>query len=205
MNLKIENQYFGPIASWCSLNRATNVDLCEYEYWRKSSFRNRCILPGANGLINLTIPVSGGREQKAIYRDILIDQKSKWQMHHWRSIFSVYGKSPWFLYYQEELEKLYQLKSKFLFDWNLECNSWAQKKLGLNLSFIRFDSGFPDSNEIITDEQDRIMPNNFQQSLIKPELRYAQVFEERIGFQTNMSILDLIFCEGKYASKFLEQ
>jgi hypothetical protein len=36
------------------------------------------------------------------------------------------------------------------------------------------------------------------------ELRYRQVFEERIGFIPNLSILDLLFCEGKNAIRYIQ-
>ncbi|MBA2748463.1 MAG: WbqC family protein, partial [Tatlockia sp.] len=33
--------------------------------------------------------------------------------------------------------------------------------------------------------------------------RYSQVFEDRLGFQPNLSILDLLFCEGPNAINLL--
>ena len=41
-------------------------------------------------------------------------------------------------------------------------------------------------------------------ALADPPLRYRQVFEERTGFIPHLSILDLIFCEGKRASSLFE-
>jgi len=37
------------------------------------------------------------------------------------------------------------------------------------------------------------------------QVRYRQVFEERTGFIPNLSILDLLFCEGKNAMDYLRR
>jgi hypothetical protein len=109
MNLLIENQYFAPVISYSALINATHVDFGEYEPYKKAGFRNRCTLPGANGLINLSVPVVGGRDQKTIFRDVKIDNREDWQKNHWRTIFSVYGKSPFFNFFSHELEALFQM------------------------------------------------------------------------------------------------
>ncbi|MBI3883573.1 MAG: WbqC family protein, partial [Sphingobacteriales bacterium] len=37
-----------------------------------------------------------------------------------------------------------------------------------------------------------------------PYIRYTQVFEERLGFHPNLSILDLLFCCGRRAGELLK-
>lgn len=201
MNLSIEYQYFGNISSWIALIRSSHVDFCEYKDWRKSSFRNRCLLPGANGIIHLSIPVAGGREQKKKYNEIKIDYSSDWQTIHWRTIFSVYGKSPWFIYYQDELQNLFQNRPDLLVDWNRSCTEWIAEKLGAQyeiadgLAFENVDLDL--LNKMRPSDYDR--PDGFELP------KYPQVFEERIGFKPNMCILDLIFCEGKFATGILQK
>jgi hypothetical protein len=47
------------------------------------------------------------------------------------------------------------------------------------------------------DWRDRVLPANYQREEIGPFPVYSQVFEERNGFQPNLSILDALFCCGK--------
>jgi hypothetical protein len=201
MYLLIENQYFGPVISYSALIKSSHVDFCEYEPYRKAGFRNRCTLPGANGLINLSVPITGGRDQKTIFREVKIDNSEDWQKNHWRTIFSVYGKSPFFNFFSHELESLYQMPFTYLFDWNIACFEWAQEKLQMNIK-IQYRENWPEVNADIFDLRNRIMPSTINQ--ISPgSLVYTQVFAPKFGFQPGMSILDLICCEGKNAREIL--
>ncbi|MGL6267705.1 MAG: WbqC family protein, partial [Chitinophagaceae bacterium] len=51
--------------------------------------------------------------------------------------------------------------------------------------------------EGILDFRDRVLPANFQNIELGPFPVYTQVFEERFGFQPNLSILDFVLCCGK--------
>jgi hypothetical protein len=201
MNLLIENQYFAPIISYSALIKATHVDFCEYDPYRKAGFRNRCTLPGANGLINLSVPVTGGRDQKTVFREVKIDNSEDWQKNHWRTIFSVYGKSPFFNYFSHELESLYQTPFTFLFDWNTACFEWVKKKIQLKTEILSRDK-WPDANEREIDLRNRIIPSTIVQFSADPII-YTQVFAQKNGFLPNLSILDLICCEGKNARELL--
>ncbi len=93
------------------------------------SFRNRCQIAGAEGVLDLSIPVVNGRDQKALIRDVRIADSLPWQANHWKTIVSCYNRSPWFSFYQDELEALYRKPFDFLLDWNLECLDWALRVL----------------------------------------------------------------------------
>lgn len=89
------------------------------------------VIATANGLLTLSIPVEGGRNQRALYRDIRVDNSADWQTRHWRSIFSAYGKSPWFFQYADSLEDVYRHRDPFLVDWNFRCLEWVCSALRL--------------------------------------------------------------------------
>jgi hypothetical protein len=57
------------------------------------------------------------------------------------------------------------------------------------------------SNVSIEDARDKWLPKNFQQAGMG--FQYTQVFEEKIGFQNNLSILDLLFNTGPEAKNLL--
>ena len=168
------------------------------------TFRNRCTLSGPNGLIHLSIPLVGGRGQRTIIRDVKILTSENWQARHWKTITSVFNKSPWFEHYRDDLEKLYNRPFCFLVDWNLACFTWMADKMSINtpysLSEKRVDSSSFDEAEKAEDWRNRLRPSTIGE-METPIKRYPQVFEDRNGFVPNLSILDYLFCAGNRLNK----
>src|SRR5471030_1767343 len=104
----IENQYFMNIDCIYQLFKFSNVEIEQYECYQKMSFRNRCMMAGANGLIQLSVPLENGRGQKCPVRDVRINYAENWQKQHWRTLFSCYGNAPFFEFYRDWLEAFYQ-------------------------------------------------------------------------------------------------
>lgn len=203
MNVIIENQYLAPIIVYKNSIKSKYIILEQYERWQKMSFRNRCTIAAANGLIDLSIPIVGGRNNREIIKDVKIDNMLNWQKIHWRGITSAYNRSPWFEYYAEELLRFYNTRYTYLWDWNTALMYWVFEKLNVDVKLtftVSFEMNYSDVD--IVDYRNRIMPKNI--------LKYAgdcpvynQVFENRLGFRPNLSIIDLLFCEGKNASVLL--
>jgi hypothetical protein len=166
------------------------------------TFRNRCRIVGAEGVIDLSIPLVGGRRQKCLIRDVRVATGDHWQTRHWRTIASCYNRSPWFEYYRDELEALFQKKVEFLLDWDLNCFEWSLKALGITRQVGLTDSYRPEYGpEEGMDCRGKIMPRDSRDRWELP--RYPQVFEDRTGFTPNLSILDLLFCQGKEAIMYV--
>jgi WbqC-like protein family len=198
--LSIDLQYF-PCVNWFKDSIAAGRYLFHpEEHFRRSSFRNRMLVPGSNGVIALSIPVTGGRGTILPYNQVLIDYKSSWQRDHFRTIESVYGNSPFFFQYRDELQALYGKKIDGLFNWNLTCLEWISGKIGIVLPIENTQS-------ILTNNfgrlpmQDKYKPANFDEPVNGPFVKYPQVFEDRLGFKSNMSIIDLLFNTGPAITK----
>ncbi len=202
MTLISEIQYFIPIDTAKALIELKNVRVEQYEYFQKMSFRNRCIISTANGLTSLTVPIEGGREQKALIRDVKINNSEPWQRTHLRSLKSAYSKAPFFHYYIGDVEILLNSNEKFLFDLNLKILSFLIKVLDINVS-VQFTLEYQLEYLDALDMRNKILPKNFQKDRENWKPRYPQVFEDRVGFQPNLSILDLLFCEGPNAINLL--
>jgi hypothetical protein len=202
MNLITEIQYFPSVILYKYLYKYSNIVFEEYENYQKMSFRNRCIIAGANGPIVLSIPLEAGRNQKTLTKDVKISNTMKWQSQHWRSIESSYNKSPWFEFYKDELMALYNKSVEFLMDWNISCFEWSIKRLGEVFVFSGSKSFIKqyDPGEFL-DLRNAILPKNYTAF---EQVKYAQVFEDRTGFMPNLSILDLLFCEGKNSGNLLK-
>ena len=208
MTFLIENQLFPCIDFFKKLVEIKHVKIELYEHFQKTSFRNRFVIAGANGLANLTIPVAGGREQKTLMTQIEIESTGGWATKHWRSITSAYSKAPFFDFYSEEVRWMVFNPEKNLFNFNLFIITRLCKLLNINV-FIDFSDRYKASPEQLTegelDFRNKFLPKNFQNDRDNWQPKYSQVFEDRLGFQPNLSILDLLFCEGPNSVHLLEK
>ncbi len=200
-NIIIENQYFGCVNYYLSLYKFSNILIEQYESWQKMSFRNRCVILGANGLIDLTVPLENGREQKKTIKEVKIDNSALWQKQHWRSISSCYGKAAFFEFYKDWLETFYEKKFIYLFDMNLEILFWLKSCLKIKGEILMTDCFIKNYPVDIVDIRNKWLPKNFQSA--KDFISYNQVFENKLEFQPNLSILDILFCEGSNAKNIL--
>lgn len=208
MNYIIENQLFPCIDFIKILVKAKHIRIDAYEHFQKMSFRNRFIIAGANGLVNLTIPVAGGREQRTLITDIEINANTNWAIKHWRSISSAYSKAPFFDFYADEIKTMLFNEDKNLFNFNCFIINKISKLLTINCH-IDFTDEYIMPNLALAkgeiDYRNTLLPRNFQVNRENWRPKYSQVFEERLGFQPNLSILDLLFCEGPNSINLLEK
>jgi hypothetical protein len=188
----LECENFPCIAWYKMFLRNENIQIEQHEYFVRKSFRNRAVIAGPNGLITLSIPLKGGRNQKNVMKDIEISYDENWQTVHWKTIESCYRRSPYFEYYAEDIKMLFEKKHHFLVDYNIQCiqlvNQLLQvkKELVLTEKYQKTPSDtYIDARNIFDENKDIHLPS------------YIQVFQDRIGFKSNLSILDMLFCDGK--------
>ena len=203
MNLITDSQYFPSVILFKNLYQSSNIIFEQYEYYLKMSFRNRLLMASANGPLLLSVPLEQGRNQKTLMKEVRISNRQAWQSLHWKSLESAYNRSPWFEFYRDELAQLYLKPYRFLMDWNEVCFEWAIAKLHKKPSISRSESYQKEYDPVaFSDLRNTVMPKNYLQF---EAIKYRQVFEDRIGFLPNLSILDLLFCEGKMAAGRLEE
>ena len=205
MNLLIDIQYFPSINLYKNLYKFSDIVFEQYETYQKMGFRNRCQVAGAEGVVDLSVPLVKGRGQKTLSKDVRISDRQPWAAQHWKTIVSCYSRSPWFDHYRDELEALYRRRFDFLIDWDLACFDWSLKMLGIRIGVRRTD-GWIEAylpGEAV-DWRGKMRPRDREGSG-DGVVRYRQVFEERTGFISNLSVLDLLFCEGKNAVVMLEK
>jgi len=197
INQIIELQYFGSIDSYLSLYKASFAVFWTDLDYEKSLHPNRMWLSGPNGLLRLTIPLVGGRNRKQPLNAVRISYSEPWQRVHWRSLHDSYRKSPWFESYAHELEALYQKQPQFLLDWNRLTMEWALKKLKVKCDILSESKQDLPGATRLGPVTEPLQAADFRGPV------YPQVFEDRHGFVPNLSILDLLFCEGPAAKSYL--
>jgi len=186
---------FPPVSWWMAVVPYDKVYIDSGEPFRKMTFRNRYRIATANGLLQLSVPVAGGREQRKPINELQIDYKTDWQKQHWRSVFSAYGRAPFFEHYGPELEKMFQQQYEYLADFNLAALHWAAKSLRMSSVFMTTAN-----KDLLATVQDLRAPTPIA-SINMPV--YPQVFEDRNGFLPDLSILDLLMNEGPAAKTLL--
>ncbi|MFT5800525.1 MAG: hypothetical protein ACI956_000329, partial [Nonlabens sp.] len=134
------------------------------------------------------------------------EEDSSWRNQHWRTIQSAYGNSPFFEYYGDELKAFYQKKYEYLWDFNYDLLLWITKKLQLDVSITLTAEYQAAPSGDTADWRNAIHPKQHKQRADEhfKAAYYPQAFEDRHGFLSNLSILDLLFCSGPGAGLILE-
>ena len=180
---------------------AEDVLIEVHETFPKQTFRNRCEIYGANGILPLSIPVHKPQGSHTKTIDIQISYGIPWQHIHWISIQSAYNSSPYFLYYRDYFEPFYFKKFKFLVDFNSELLETILRLTGKKAIFPFTEDYLKEPEEMLD------LRNAFNKREVKRhgiKLSYYQVFSDKTGFVPNLSIIDLLFNEGKQSLNYLQ-
>lgn len=163
------------------------------ENYVKRSERNRAYILSANKVMPLTVNVVGGNRPRLPMRDVKIDYSKRWQHQHWVSIVSAYKSSPYFDHYAPYLEPFYRREWRYLVDYNRELLELLLRLLGSPMA-LPLSEQYVESREGDLD----LRPKHREGSTFVAE-PYFQNFSERMPFQPNLSVLDLLLCEGPSA------
>jgi len=191
--------YLGNIEYYSLLKNSEEVFFDLHGHYLKQNFRNRTEIYGANGKLNLIIPVEKHKNHTAL-KNIKISYDHFWQKQHWRSIASAYRSSPYFEFYEEELETVFMKHYTYLVEFNLALQNKILDLLSMS-PIVSFSKEHHKEIEGFTDYRGYFTPKN--KSLEVPKELYNQVFEEKYGFLPNLFILDLLFNEGPNTVSFL--
>ncbi len=196
--------YFGSIAQYVAIAQSSSIIFENEDNYQKQTYRNRTYIYGANGKLLLSIPIKHSKKDtKQLYRDVKIENQFTWQQLHWKSLETAYRTSPFFEYYEDEFIHLFQKKYTFLIDFNYECMQALFDCLQIDIPYTKTTTYIkaPEEGQEIVDLRSLIEAKKEKTYNIKP---YIQVFEDKHGFISNISILDLLFNEGTNALTYLE-
>ncbi len=233
MALLLTTAYFPPIeyfialaasASQCDFRSGQRevvyIEACEN--YQKQSYRNRCYFYAADGRQFLNVPVehSGkavtegyGLDSVAhsspLITQIRIDYSKPWVVQHERAIVSAYRTSAFFEYYQDELFAILDSHPETLWELNWRITEFFIEKVGLPVDLRateqyargaqQAENGLPTPSD--ADFRELIHPKRPCPVAIKKP--YFQVFSQKHGFISGLSIMDLLFNEGPNSISFL--
>jgi len=203
-NILLSTAYFAPIHYYSEFLTSEKVYIEQYENFIKQTYRNRCVILGGNGPIQLIVPVVKGRGPKTLIKNLQISYDTDWQRNHWRTIFSAYSSSPFFEYYKDDIHPFFEPKHKFLLDFNLKIHETICELLEiengavLTTDFEKVPEGAVNLRERISPKIKTQSDNDFQ------SVKYTQVFSDKLGFFPNLSIMDLLFNKGPNSYSILK-
>jgi hypothetical protein len=194
--IAVDMFYLPPIEFFVALLGFDRILIEKQDNYQKQSYRNRTAIRLANKVESLSIPVIGGNK-KAKYAAVKMDGSQRWRDIHLRGIQSAYGKAPFFEYIYPDLELIFLSGQKGLYDFNYDL-------LTLCLKFLKVSVKMEETHEYqqystITDLRGVIkVKESYQHRNIYEPYAYTQLFG--LNFVPNLSIVDLLFCEGPNSS-----
>lgn len=201
-SILLTTAYLAPIQYYSKLANYHQIRIETHENFIKQSFRNRCNIYGANGELSLSIPIKKDKPKTKI-KDIRIDYDTNWRKLHWKSIESAYRSSPFFEFYEDDLKPFYEKKYKYLLEFNNEIQEIILEHLELEPNIVFTDHYITQTENNTDDFREKIHPKKDIEDVQFKITKYTQVFQDKHGFISNLSIVDLLFNEGPNAINIL--
>lgn len=106
----LNTAYFPPIQYLSKIKDYEEVIIEQYEHYGKQSYRNRCDIMTANGVMTLSVPVIKATSKKILTKETCIDYSTSWQKLHFKGIESAYKNSPYYDYYMDHFTSFFYKK-----------------------------------------------------------------------------------------------
>lgn len=198
-NILIHPTYFPSISHYVAILQADSVTLEMEDNFQKQTNRNRMYIYSPNGIQMLNIPIKHSKDKHQKYKDVRIENDFGWQKNHFKSLEAAYRTSPFFEYFEDDFRPLFEKKHEFIMDLNLEIFELVNESLGIQIATEKTAEYF---HEVPNYMDFRYLANGKKDTTQLEE--YTQVFGDKHGFINNLSILDLLFNEGRYAVDYLK-
>jgi len=198
MNCILYSTYFPSISHFVAITQSDAIIFEVEDNFQKQTNRNRTYIYSPNGIQLLNVPVKSSNSRQ-MTKDVRIETAFNWQKQHFGSLESAYRTSPFFEYYEDTIMPVFTKKYNFLLDLNFETIEIVNKCLKINVPINKTSEYF---HEVPNYIDFRVLANGKKDTnQFEP---YTQVFHNKHGFLNNLSILDLLFNEGRLALEYLK-
>lgn len=200
MHTLLHPTYFPSISHFTALVQAEKLIFEIEDNFQKQTNRNRTYIYSPNGIQLLNIPIKHSKLNRQKTKEIRIENDFDWQKQHFKSLESAYRSSPFFEYFEDDIRPIFEKKQEFLLDLNFKTLEVISKCLRMKFNFETTTEFFQE-----TDPKEfldfRFLTNGKKDSSVFEA--YPQVFDDKHGFINNLSVLDLLFNEGKFTVDYL--
>ena len=192
----LSTTYFGPVQWYQKLHRYDQVVIDDEERFQKQTYRNRCLIATTQGVQALTVPVV--HDSKSSISDVLISDHGNWRHLHWQALQSAYGDSAFFEYYEDDLRPFFKENNwERLVDYNDAICRKVCELLDIQPSIVHQSSQDCSDFRLVINPKHPLEDSEFI------PCKYYQVYQQKHGFLSNLSILDLLFNMGPESIFFL--
>lgn len=201
MKTLLHPSYFPSISHFVAMMQADEIVFETEDNFQKQTNRNRTYIYSPNGIQLLNIPIKHSKTSHQKTKDIQIENDFDWQKQHFKSLEAAYRSSPFFEYFEDDFVPFFEKKHTFLMDLNFEALEIISKCMRTKFNFTTTEEYFHevDSNSF---KDYRFLVNGKKDPSVFES--YPQVFDDKFGFINNLSILDLLFNEGKFTIDYLK-
>jgi hypothetical protein len=192
--------YFPSISHFTVMAQSESITFEIEDNFQKQTNRNRTYIYSPNGIQLLNIPVKHSKNAHQKTKEIQIENEFDWQKQHFKSLEAAYRSSPFFEFFEDDIRPFFEKKHQFLMDLNFEALDIVSKCLRMKLEYATTTEYFHETDTDISDF--RALANGKKDN--NRFETYTQVFDDKHGFINNLSVLDLLFNEGKFAMEYLK-
>jgi len=186
--------YFGSIGMWAAWMAQGEATFVKSQRFVRRSPQTRTTIANSHGAQLLSLPLIGGRSQHGPLSEAQLSYTVDWPRQHLLSLRAAYGSAPFWQEYAADLTALYNSKPPRLWDFNLSALRWMAHQITPQLVFTEVETRNTDR---LDTSGDRAVSDRW----IFPS--YPQVFSDRNPFLPNLSILDLLMCQGPAGVNYL--
>lgn len=170
------------------------IDLLQVDEWilevndtyTKQTLRNRYYIATNQGIRAMIIPIKKVNGSHTITKDILLDESAEWLNYHHKTLITNYRNSAYFDYYEDEIIYIFSHYKK-LYELNIAFIKWILEQLNINIKVSITENYKKQYSIDYIDDRDKYSKyENIQLPY------YRQVFIDKVGFISNLSILDLL-------------
>ena len=200
-SILIDLHFLPSLEYFCALLPCEKIVLEKHEHFNKQSYRNRCYVMAAHGVERLTVPVTE-KHGKVLITQVKIDYTIRWQTNLWRTLESAYRNAPFFEHYQDDLRKEIFSNHTYLYDLNFRL-------LSMCLTWLKWEKTIAESvmyeKEIISPHLDMRGHISAKKDFLERDVYQSRGYQQVFGraFVPNLSVIDLVFCEGPHAPAVL--
>ncbi len=198
MDILIHPTYFPSISHYVAMAKASSITLEMDDNFQKQTNRNRMYIYSSNGMQLLNIPVKHLKNNHQKTRDIKLETEFDWQKQHFKSLEAAYRSSPFFEFFEDIIMPVFEKDYIYLMDLNLDTMDIVSKCIGIKTKFLQ-SAEFHEETDLV--DFRNLAAGKKDQTEITP---YTQVFGDKYGFINNLSVLDLLFNEGRYSLDYLK-
>lgn len=198
----LTSSYLAPVSYYAALLGSSRAYVEQYDSYMKQTYRNRCVIMGAQGRIPLTIPVIKPEGGKALMKDIRISDHGNWRHLHMGALTACYNNTPYFEYYVDDFLGIYDGGYEFLIDFNEALQELVMDLMGLKKEILRTSAYRSVPADGCVDLREKIHPKHGSNAFFHSR-PYYQMFSMGRSFEEDLSIVDLLFNMGPESLSYL--